>query len=141
MAFRRILRVDLDVVPTPAVASLSIAFTVLLAAVFFGPSFAMTQALAALRMRSVATSLLLFVQTLIGFGIGPWAVGQISDWLKPAGMSLPLVGVVGQGADSLRWGMVIVGLVNVWSAAHYFRGARFLLADLAASEKLAAESA
>ncbi len=112
-----------------------------LAAVFFGPSFAMTQALAALRMRSVATALLLFVQTLIGFGIGPWAAGAISDWLEPAGMSLPLVGVVGQGADSLRWGMVIVGLVNFWSAAHYVRGARFLLADLAASEKLAAESA
>jgi predicted MFS family arabinose efflux permease len=113
--------------------------TMLLAAVFFGPSFAMTQALAALRMRSVATSLLLFVQTLIGFGLGPWAVGQISDWLKPAGMSLPLVGVVGQGADSLRWGMVIVGLINVWAAAHYFWGARFLLADLADSEKLAAK--
>ena len=125
---------------------MSIAFpafsvTVLLAAVFFGLSFAMTQALAARRMRSVATSLLLFVQTLIGFGIGPWAAGAISDWLKPAGMMLPLVGVVGQGADSLRWGIVIVGLVNVWAAAHYFRGARFLLADLAASEKLAAESA
>jgi len=126
--------------------SMSIAFpafcvTMLLAAVFFGPSFAMTQALAALRMRSVATSLLLFVQTLIGFGLGPWAVGQISDWLKPAGMSLPLVGVVGRDADSLRWGMVIVGLINVWAAAHYLVGARFLLADLAASEKLAAEAA
>ena len=126
--------------------SMSIAFpafcaTMLLAAVFFGPSFAMTQALAALRMRSVATSLLLFVQTLIGFGLGPWAVGQISDWLKPAGISLPLVGVVGRDADSLRWGMVIVGLVNVWAAAHYFWGARFLLADLADSEKLEAKSA
>jgi predicted MFS family arabinose efflux permease len=112
-----------------------------LAAVFFGPSFAMTQALAALRMRSVATALLLFVQTLIGFGIGPWAAGALSDRLAPAGMSLPLLGVVGQGTDSLRWGIVIVGLVNVWSAAHYFHGARFLLADLAASEKLASESA
>jgi predicted MFS family arabinose efflux permease len=125
--------------------SMSIAFpafcvTMLLAAVFFGPSFAMTQALASLRMRSVATSILLFVQTLIGFGLGPWLVGQISDGLRPSGMSLPLLGIVGQGTDSLRWGMVIVGLVNVWSAAHYFRGARFLLADLAASEKLAAES-
>ena len=66
--------------------------------------------------------MLLFVQTLIGFGIGPWAVGQISDWLRPSGISLPLLGVVGQGADSLRWGMVIVGLINVWAAAHYFRG-------------------
>jgi len=126
--------------------SLTVAFpafcaTMLLAAVFFGPSFAMTQSLAALRMRSVATSVLLFVQTLIGFGIGPLATGAISDWLEPAGMSLPLLGVVGQGLDSLRWGVVIVGLVNVWSAFHYFRGARFLLADLADSEKLGEQTA
>jgi predicted MFS family arabinose efflux permease len=127
--------------PSMAVAFPNFCVMTFLAAVFFGPSFAMTQALAALRMRSVATSLLLFVQTLIGFGIGPWFAGAISDWLEPAGMSLPLLGLVGQGADSLRWGLVIVGLVNVWSAFHYFRGARFLLADLAASEKLAAESA
>jgi hypothetical protein len=127
--------------PSMAMAFPAFCITMLLAAIFFGPSFAMTQALAALRMRSVATSVLLFVQTLIGFGIGPWAVGQISDWLQPSGMSLPMLGVVGQGTDSLRWAIVIVGLINVWSAAHYFRGARFLLADLAASDKLAAESA
>jgi len=36
---------------------------------------------------------------------------------------------------------VIVGLVNVWAAAHYFHGARFLLADLAESERLEAKSA
>jgi len=123
--------------PSMALAFPAFCVTMLLAAVFFGPSFAMTQSLAALRMRSVATSILLFVQTLIGFGLGPLAAGRISDWLQPAGMSLPLLGVVGRGTDSLRWGMVILGLVNVWAAAHYFRGARFLLADLAASEKLA----
>jgi predicted MFS family arabinose efflux permease len=127
--------------PSMSMAFPAFCITMLLAAIFFGPSFAMTQALAALRMRSVATSVLLFVQTLIGFGIGPWAVGQISDWLQPSGMTLPMLGVVGQGTDSLRWAIVIVGLINVWSAAHYFRGARFLLADLAASDKLAAESA
>jgi hypothetical protein len=122
--------------PSLAVAFPAFCVTMFLAATFFGPSFAMTQALAALRMRSVATSVLLFVQTLIGFGIGPLATGAISDWLAPAGMSLPLVGVVGQGLDSLRWGIVIVGLVNVWSAYHYFRGSRFLLADLADSERV-----
>jgi MFS family permease len=121
--------------PSMAVFFPAFCVTMFLAAVFFGPSFAMTQELAALRMRSVATSLLLFVQTLIGFGIGPWAVGQISDWLRPEGMSLPLFGSVGQGVDSLRWALVIVGVINVWSAFHYFHGARYLLADLAASQK------
>ena len=98
-----------------------------LAAVFFGPSFAMTQALAALRMRSVATSLLLFVQTLIGFGIGPAAVGFFSDLLEPT-----------RGTDALRYALVVVGLVNVWAASHYLLSARTLREDLAATERMAA---
>jgi MFS family permease len=97
-----------------------------MAAVFFGPSFAMTQAIATLRMRSVATSLLLLLQTLIGQGIGPWLAGFISDQLRPS-----------MGASSLRYSLVIVGLVNIWAAAHYVIGARSLRADLEGTEKLA----
>ena len=98
-----------------------------MAAVFFGPSFAMTQALATVRMRSVATSLLLFIQTLIGNGLGPATTGFISDALVP---SL-------QG-DSLRYALVIIGVVNIWAALHYAWGARTLRADLQATEALAA---
>jgi MFS family permease len=97
-----------------------------MAAVFFGPSFAMTQAIATLRMRSVATSLLLLLQTLIGQGIGPWLAGAISDSLKPSA-----------GGASLRYSLVIVGLVNIWAAAHYMIGARTLRQDLEGTEKLA----
>jgi MFS family permease len=97
-----------------------------MAAVFFGPSFAMTQAISPLRMRSVATSLLLLVQTLIGQGIGPWLAGFISDQLRPS-----------MGTSSLRYSLVIVGLVNIWAAVHYFVGARSLRADLEGTEKLA----
>jgi len=97
-----------------------------LAAVFFGPSFAMTQALAPLRMRSVATSLLLFVQTLIGYGLGPLVVGNISDRLNPL-----------LEMNSLRWGLVIVGMSNIWAATHYFLGARALREDLAETERIA----
>ena len=104
----------------------SFAVMMFMAAVFFGPSFAMTQALATLRMRSVATSLLLFVQTLIGLGLGPLLTGMISDHLMPT-----------QGTNSLRYGLVSVGLANVWAAAHYLWGARSLHADLEVSEKLA----
>jgi len=98
-----------------------------MAAVFFGPSFAMTQAISPLRMRSVATSLLLLVQTLIGQGIGPWLAGFISDRLKPS-----------MAVASLRYALVIVGLVNIWAALHYLIGARSLRADLEGTEKLAA---
>jgi predicted MFS family arabinose efflux permease len=89
---------------------------------FFGPSFAVAQSLAPPRMRAVAASVLLFVQTLVGLGLGPWSVGVISDWLKPT-----------QGdAQALAWGLLLVALVNVWATAHYAWGARRYRADLAA---------
>jgi MFS family permease len=97
-----------------------------MAAMFFGPSFAMTQALATLRMRSVATSLLLFIQTLIGYGLGPSVTGLISDSLRDAYQE-----------DALRYALVIIGVVNVWAAVHYVLGGRTLRQDLEATERLA----
>ena len=91
-----------------------------LGAAYFGPSYAMTQALAPLRMRAVAVSLLLFVQTLIGLGLGPLFVGILSDLLAPT-----------HGVNSLAWGLVAVAAFNVWATVHYFRGARTLREDLA----------
>jgi MFS family permease len=105
----------------------SFVFLMFSAAVFFGPSFAMTQALATLRMRSVATSLLLFIQTLIGNGLGPSVTGLISDRLAPTFQQ-----------DSLRYALVIIGVVNVWAAVHYLLSSRTLRQDLEATEKLAA---
>jgi len=112
--------------PSLAVTLPSFVGLMLLAAVFFGPSFAMTQALATLRMRSVATSVLLFIQTLIGFGLGPSVTGLISDWLAPSFR-----------VDSLRYALVIIGVVNFWAALHYMLGARTLRQDLEATERLA----
>jgi len=97
-----------------------------MAAVFFGPSFTMTQALATLRMRSVATSLLLFIQTLIGNGLGPSVTGLISDRLAPSFQQ-----------NSLRYALVVIGVVNVWAAVHYLLGSHTLRQDLEATEKLA----
>jgi MFS family permease len=112
--------------PNLSVALPAFAAMMCMAAVFFGPSFAMTQALATLRMRSVATSLLLFVQTLIGQGVGPSLAGFISDRLAPS-----------FGTSSLRYALLIVGLVNIWAAAHYALGTRTLRHDLEMTEKLA----
>jgi MFS family permease len=91
----------------------------ILGSMFFGPSFAMSQGLATLRTRAVATSLTLFMQTLIGLGLGPLLAGAISDYLHPT-----------VGNDSLRYGLAAVGIVNVWAAVHYFRGARTVREDL-----------
>jgi predicted MFS family arabinose efflux permease len=112
--------------PDRAVVLPSFVGLMFMAAVFFGPSFAMTQALATLRMRSVATSLLLFIQTLIGNGFGPSMTGLISDQLRAS-----------FDQDSLRYALVLIGVVNVWAALHYLLGSRTLRQDLEATEKLA----
>jgi MFS family permease len=96
-----------------------------LASFFFGPSFAVTQTLATLRSRAVATSLLLLVQTFVGLGLGPLVAGRISQWLRP-----------NVGDDSFRYGLCIVGIANLWAAYHYFAGARSFRQDFANTERL-----
>jgi MFS family permease len=96
-----------------------------LASMFFGPSFAVAQALATTRMRAVSASVLLFIQTMIGLTLGPAIVGLISDALQAT-----------RGEHSLAYAMALVGIVNVWAAAHYLLAARKYRADLAATARL-----
>jgi MFS family permease len=107
----------------------SFSIMVVLASFFFGPSFAVAQSVATVRMRAVSTSVLLFIQTIIGLTIGPFIVGIISDYLAPSA-----------GSDSLRYGMVIIGLANIWAAFHYFMGSRKYRQDLAETARLNAAS-
>jgi fucose permease len=91
LQFFAYLSPDRSIVP-PAFAAMTF-----MASGFFGPSFAMTQAISPLRMRSVATSLLLLVQAVIGQGIGPWLTGSVSDSLRASmGRLAPLLA-------GLRW--------------------------------------
>jgi MFS family permease len=94
----------------------------LLGATYLAPTFATTQALATPRMRAAASAVLLFFLNLIGMGLGPLAVGVASDFLART---------AGLGDASLRWALLLVTLVNLWSAVHYFLGARTLRADIA----------
>lgn len=96
----------------------------LLGTMFFGPSFATTQALAAERMRAVAASVLIFVKTMIGMGLGPLLIGAMSDGL-----------VTFAGRHSLRYALLIVVVCNLWSAVHFFLAALTLRADIAARRR------
>ena len=97
---------------------------------YLGPSFAMTQGLVTLRMRAVASAILLFMLNIIGMGLGPYLVGVFSDLLNPA-----------YGIDSLRFALCLAVLANVWAACHYFVGAQCLRRDLATTEAVNAEAA
>ncbi len=86
---------------------------------FFAPSFAATQALAANRTRAVAAALLIFVKTMLGMGIGPLLIGAISDRLAPLA-----------GQNSLRYALLATVVFNAWSALHFLLAARAFRADL-----------
>jgi MFS family permease len=82
-------------------------------------TFAQTQTLVGLRMRSVAAAILLFAINIIGLALGPSVVGLISDLLA-----------ADYGEHSLRWALMICSLANVWAAWHYWRAGAAFPGDL-----------
>jgi len=87
---------------------------------YLATTFAQVQGLVGLRMRAVASALLLFLLNIIGLGLGPMSTGILSDLLRES-----------FGDDSLRYSLLIVsGVVGPWSAWHYFVAGRHIEADL-----------
>ena len=87
---------------------------------YLGPSLAMAQSLVAVRMRTVASALFLFIINLIGMGLGSMMIGGMSDALTPA---------IRRGRAALRaadrsWSF------NLWAAFHYWHAGKFIEADL-----------
>jgi predicted MFS family arabinose efflux permease len=108
--------------PTTPLAMLGFAGSAFCASFFFGPSFAMAQALASPRRRAVAASVLLFVQTMIGLGLGPLGTGMLIDGLLPV-----------LGGNALRTALALIALGNLWSGYHYWRASRTVRRDIAAA--------
>lgn len=79
-----------------------------LGAFYLGPSFAMVQSVAPLAMRATVAAIMLFILNFIALGLGPLAVGMLSDYLAPD-----------YGQDSLRYALMFTSLINIWAAAHY----------------------
>jgi MFS family permease len=94
----------------------------MLGAYYLAPTFALTQAMVGLRMRAMAASIMLFIVNLIGMGLGPQLTGILSDVLSKH---------TNLGAESLRWALVCVLMVNVAAALCYFVAAKDLREDLA----------
>ncbi len=93
-------------------------------ALYLGPSFAATQSLVPAHMRAIAAAVLLFIINIIGLGLGPQVIGIISDLLYPTFAS-----------ESLRYSLVIVAVLNLVAAIHYWKAGKTLVADFARAEK------
>ena len=83
---------------------------------YLGPTFALIQGLAPLRMRALWAAVTLLVINLIGLGLGPTLIGVISDVLKPS---------LGD-AESLRWAMLSLSAATPWALYHYWRAGVWL---------------
>lgn len=93
-----------------------------LQSVSLGPSLASTHALVDVRSKAVGSAILFFIVNMIGLGVGPLAVGMLSDLLQPA-----------TGDASLRWALlIVVVVVGSWSVTHFLLGARTFREDSAA---------
>ena len=108
--------------PTATGALLFLMLPVLLGNFYQATTFSQTQGLVPLGMRAVAAAVLLFIINIIGLGLGPQAVGIVSDLLKPE-----------YGDDSIRYSLMIFSLVNLWSAWQYYLAGKFLKDELITS--------
>jgi MFS family permease len=108
--------------PGPYLALALLVTPVLLGNFYQATTFAQTQGLVTLRMRSVAAAVLLFILNIIGLGLGPSFTGYLSDELRPR-----------FGNESLRWSLMVCSLINVWAAYHYYVAGKYLKADLDAT--------
>jgi len=95
----------------------------LCAAMSIGPLLAVIQSLAPERMRAQAIALVFFVSNLIGMGLGPLAVGALSDALHPR-----------LGEESLRAALLALTPAYVWIAWHLWRGSGTVRRDIEATE-------
>ena len=87
---------------------------------YLAPCIAATHFLVGIRMRAMASAILLFMLNLIGLGLGPMMTGFMSDWLAPQ-----------FGVDALRYAMSITVMINCWCAFHYFTAAKTIREDIA----------
>ena len=88
--------------------------------IYLGNSIATTHNLVGLRWRSTSSAILFLILNIIGLGLGPFAVGLLSDMFDPS-----------LGIESLRYAMLaVLPTACVWSSIHFYLASRTLNADL-----------
>ena len=84
-----------------------------LAAMYLGPSLAITHHLVPASMRAMSSAVLFFILNILGLGTGPVVVGMLSDWIGANAASLSAAhSFLGNSVEevtqmSLKWAMII----------------------------------
>jgi MFS family permease len=98
--------------------------------VYLGPSFAIAQTLAPIKMRAMSTALFFFILNMIALGGGPTFTGWLIDVFKDNYNDL----------ESMRYAMTVTFGIFIPSAISFFIVSRVLPRDWAAAEKRNLES-
>jgi MFS family permease len=94
-------------VPSATLALSILIINGLLGSLWYGPVYAIGQSIVPSHMRATASAILLFIINLIGLGLGPLAVGIISDVMANG---------VGLGsAEGVRWALIISTCFGVFA--------------------------
>ena len=102
---------------TPALFILAI--NGFLGTLWYGPVYGTGQSVVPPHMRATAAAILLFIINLIGLGLGPLAVGLLSDWFNK-GLGLG-------AAEGVRWALItstlfgLIAFVCFWRARKTIR--------------------
>lgn len=78
-------------------------------AIHIGPSVAILHERIEAPLRPLASAVFLMILTLVGLGLGPLAVGALSD-----------IVFARHGEDSLRYALLVWQFVGLWAAFHFY---------------------
>jgi len=116
-------------VPTKTAALVMLVPVYMCSLAIYGPVVALLQRLVDERIRAVALAVFLFALNLVGMGLGPQAIGILSDLLNST-----------LGSDALRVAMLAASAVILLAAYGFFLAGRDVEVDLAAAETRPATS-
>jgi predicted MFS family arabinose efflux permease len=94
-------------------------------AIYFGPTLAMLHTLVRPDMRSSASAITLFINNIIGLGLGPLCIGILSDFFEPY-----------FGAMALPYAMCVIAVLGLWAMYHLWRAATHLPQDIETAKAL-----
>lgn len=106
--------------PVTSLALIAKFLSAFVAALGYGVGLSAVQSVTPPNMRAMAIALVMFAAALIGMGLGPLAVGFLSDLLTPE-----------FGRYSLRYALLICLISMAWGIAHFMLAARTFRQDAA----------
>jgi predicted MFS family arabinose efflux permease len=81
------------------------------------------------RVRATAAAVMVIVINVLGYGLGPPAIGALSDFFNAHAVAFGLSDRAHAAAQGLRYALVCGSLINLWASAHYLIGSTKLKKD------------